>query len=145
MYGTLESSTESESIPGSNSDAFEDDVKESAETEADSDAEGSSLKRAQVSPSCSSLAATSSLLNLQVAKPPSLPAGLLGPTTSAAALGNHSTPSSSSHLHHSQIIIHLLNYDWGFSRREVRLFEVKYHLRHCKHTYKLLGFKEKYY
>ncbi|XP_030614359.1 bromodomain adjacent to zinc finger domain protein 2B isoform X2 [Archocentrus centrarchus] len=91
--------SESESILGSNSDAFEDDVKESVETEADSDAERSSLKLAQVSlstqKSCSSLSATSSLLNLQITKPPSLPSGLLSPTTSTGALGNHSTPSSS--------------------------------------------------
>uniref|UniRef100_A0A3P8PRB4 Bromodomain adjacent to zinc finger domain 2B n=1 Tax=Astatotilapia calliptera TaxID=8154 RepID=A0A3P8PRB4_ASTCA len=68
--------SESESILGSDSDAFEDDVKESVETEADSDAERSPLKLAQTSlstqKSSSSLSATPSLLNIQITKPPSL-------------------------------------------------------------------------
>ncbi|CAI5656181.1 unnamed protein product [Oreochromis niloticus] len=89
--------SESESILGSDSDAFEDDVKESVETEADSDAERSPLKLAQTSSSTqkssSSLSAASSLLNIQITKPPSLHSSFLSPTTSTGAMGKQSAPS----------------------------------------------------
>nr|XP_014264504.2 bromodomain adjacent to zinc finger domain protein 2B isoform X3 [Maylandia zebra] len=89
--------SESESILGSDSDAFEDDVKESVETEADSDAERSPLKLAQTSlstqKSSSSLSATPSLLNIQITKPPSLHSSFFSPTTSTGAMGKQSAPS----------------------------------------------------
>uniref|UniRef100_A0A3P8PR94 Bromodomain adjacent to zinc finger domain 2B n=1 Tax=Astatotilapia calliptera TaxID=8154 RepID=A0A3P8PR94_ASTCA len=98
--------SESESILGSDSDAFEDDVKESVETEADSDAERSPLKLAQTSlstqKSSSSLSATPSLLNIQITKPPSL----------------HSSFFMTIYLHSGEQQGHRLHCEW---QRETRI------------------------
>ncbi|XP_032385707.1 bromodomain adjacent to zinc finger domain protein 2B isoform X2 [Etheostoma spectabile] len=85
--------SESGSNLDSDSDGSEDDMKERGETEADSDAEGTHLKLANVS--SLNLSANCSLLNLKIIKPPSLPSSLLTPTTvtSSGTLSNHSTLS----------------------------------------------------
>ncbi|KAM7380595.1 hypothetical protein PAMP_003878 [Pampus punctatissimus] len=91
----------SESNLESDSDGSEDDIKECGEAEADSDAKRTPLKLGKASlstyKSSSSHSTNCSLLNLQVIKPPSLPNGLLTPTTvtTSGRLSNHSTPSPS--------------------------------------------------
>lgn len=74
-------------------------MKERGETEADSDSEKTPLKLAKASSSThnssSNLSANSTLLNLQIIKPPSLPSSLFTTTTatSSGALSNHNNPS----------------------------------------------------
>ncbi|KAM8856300.1 bromodomain adjacent to zinc finger domain protein 2B-like isoform 2-T4 [Spinachia spinachia] len=89
--------SESESDLDSDCVGSEDDIKEHSETEADSDAERTPLKRAKASLSSSDLSANSSLLNLQMIDPQSSPSSLLAPNTvtSSGALSNHSTTSPS--------------------------------------------------
>ncbi|KAG7227522.1 hypothetical protein INR49_005337, partial [Caranx melampygus] len=90
---------ESESNLESDSDGSDEDMKERGETEADSDTDRTPLKAAKTKlsthKSCSNLSANSSLLNLQIIKPPSLPSSLLTatPLTSLGAMSNHSTTS----------------------------------------------------
>nr|XP_040058495.1 bromodomain adjacent to zinc finger domain protein 2B isoform X2 [Gasterosteus aculeatus aculeatus] len=89
--------SESESDLDSDGAGSEDDIKEHSETEGESDAERTPLKRAKASLSSSNLSANGSLLNLQMSKPQSSPSGLHNPNTvtSSGPPSNHSTTSLS--------------------------------------------------
>uniref|UniRef100_A0A668AXU0 Bromodomain adjacent to zinc finger domain 2B n=1 Tax=Myripristis murdjan TaxID=586833 RepID=A0A668AXU0_9TELE len=97
-----EDSVESESNLESNSNGSEDEMKEHGETETDTDAERTPQKLGKASfsaqKSSCSLSASSSLLSLQVIRPPRLPtSSIVTPVTvpSSGVLTNHITPSSS--------------------------------------------------
>uniref|UniRef100_A0A668AEE3 Bromodomain adjacent to zinc finger domain 2B n=1 Tax=Myripristis murdjan TaxID=586833 RepID=A0A668AEE3_9TELE len=94
--------SESESNLESNSNGSEDEMKEHGETETDTDAERTPQKLGKASfsaqKSSCSLSASSSLLSLQVIRPPRLPtSSIVTPVTvpSSGVLTNHITPSSS--------------------------------------------------
>uniref|UniRef100_A0A672IA54 DDT domain-containing protein n=1 Tax=Salarias fasciatus TaxID=181472 RepID=A0A672IA54_SALFA len=94
-----DSGSKLESNLESDSDGSEDNVKECMEAEADSDADRTPPKGAEVtsapkSSSSSELSANCSLLNLQIPKTPSLHSGLETPTTSTTTWSKH-TPSYS--------------------------------------------------
>lgn len=98
---TLESPAELESNMECDSGCSEDDVKESSEAEVESDTENTALKLAKASSSTlrppSKISAKSSLLNLPIIKPPSLPSSLVNApkVTRSGALSKCSTVSSS--------------------------------------------------
>ncbi|XP_034549339.1 bromodomain adjacent to zinc finger domain protein 2B isoform X3 [Notolabrus celidotus] len=92
----------SESESNLESDSDSDEIKKRNGTEADSDLDRTPLKLAKApsftsqSSSSLDLSANSSLLNLPIIKPPSLPSSLLNTTitmTSSGALSNHTTLS----------------------------------------------------
>ncbi|XP_067373156.1 bromodomain adjacent to zinc finger domain protein 2B isoform X4 [Channa argus] len=89
--------SESESNLESGSDDY---IKQDGETEGDGNAKRTPLKLVKSFNTHKyplNLSANSSLLNLQIIKPPSLPSGLLTPSTlsSSGAFSNHCTPSPS--------------------------------------------------